>query len=200
MGCSTSKPASKQELQEPQWFQQIPPSTSIYGAGCMFINDTHTLAGIHTPHRNHQIRICGFGGKAEGEEPWWQTAFRETVEEFFHVTSIPCNLYHALKSLQPNHILHSKDPNYITLVYTFTQLIAFLKICASHITSSLYAQMPRTVEDLILMRFVGNAETPPEIMNIVYWSLLNTYKRFRITNDFMSDMKNVRVKSCCGKN
>ena len=155
MGCSASK--------QTEWIQQIPPETPIYGAGCMFINDTHTLAGIHTPRRNHEVRICGFGGKAEGQEPWWQTAFRETIEEFFHVTSIPNTLLHALQSLQPIRILRAENPSYITLVYSFKQLSTFLKICASHITSPLYAKMPKTVEDLVFRRrYVGNAGTRVE--------------------------------------
>ncbi len=154
----------------------------------MFINDTHTLAGIHTPRRNHEVRICGFGGKAEGEEPWWQTAFRETVEEFYQPASIPYNLYHALKRLTPLRILQQEEPRYITVVYTFQQLHAFLKICAGHITSPLYEQMPQTVEDLVFRRrYVGNAE----IMNIVYWPLQNPYRRFRITKDFLSDMRQI---------
>jgi hypothetical protein len=156
----------------------------------MFINDTHTLAGIHTPRRNHQVRVCGFGGKTEGEESWWQTAFRETIEEFFHVTTIPYNLYHALKTIEPVRILCAED--YITLVYTFHQLKTFLKMCASHIkTTPLYARMPRTVEELVFGRNVGNMEGV-EIMDIVYWPLKNPYRRFRITREFIGDLRAVQ--------
>lgn len=184
MGCSASK--------QIEWTRQA--NSPIYGAGCMFINDTHTLAGIHTPRRNHEVRICGFGGKAEGEEPWWQTAFRETIEEFFHVTSIPNTLFRALQSLQPIRILRAEDPVYITLVYSFAQLKTFLKLCANHITSPLYTNMPKTVEDLVFRRqFVGNAGAPPEIMHIVFWPLQNPYRRFRITKDFLSDMHALTV-------
>jgi hypothetical protein len=182
MGCSTSKSASR-------WWQQQ-PQHRIYGAGCMFINDTHTLAGIHTPRRNHQVRVCGFGGKTEGEESWWQTAFRETIEEFFHVTTIPNKLYKALKSIEPVRILYAEDYN--TLVYTFRQLKTFLKMCASHIpTSPLYAQMPRSVEELVFGRNVGNMEGV-EIMDIVFWPLKNPHRRFRITREFIGDLKAVQ--------
>jgi hypothetical protein len=179
MGCSTSIP------QTVWWEQEV---NSIYGAWCMFINDTHTLAGIHTPRRNHQVRICGFGGKAEANESWWATAFRETIEEFFHVTTIPNNLFHALKRIHPVQILQQEDPRYITLVYTFTQLKQFLKICSKYITSPLYQRMPETVEQLIFRRNVGNLEGV-EIMDIIAWPLKNPHRRFRITREFIGDMR-----------
>lgn len=182
MGCSTSIPQSQPQA----WWEQPITSTHVYGAGCMFINDTHTLAGIHTPRRNHQVRVCGFGGKTEGEEPWWQTAFRETVEEFFQPTTIPYNLYHALKILEPIRILKTED--YLTLVYTFKQLRTFLKICKRHITSPLYPLMPASAEELIFKRSVGSMEGV-EIMDIVLWPLKNPHRRFRISKEFMGDMR-----------
>jgi hypothetical protein len=77
-------------------------------------------------------------------------------------------------------------------VYTFRQLRTFLRICASHITTSpLYERMPRTVEELVFLRNVGNMEGV-EIRDIVYWPLKNPYRRFRITREFIGDLRAVQ--------
>ena len=185
MGCTTSIPLSSTWADAPHF---------VIGAGCMFLNETHTLAGIHAPRRNHEVRICGFGGKKKGDEPWWQTAFRETIEELFHPTTIPTipnTLYDALKSLEPSRILTNDDPAYITLVYSFVQLKKFLAICASHIPASpLYTRMPLSAEEVVFRRRVGSLEGVG-ITDVVFWPLGNSQRRFRVSKDFMTDMRSV---------
>lgn len=155
----------------------------------MFVNDTHTLAGIHTPRRNHQVRLCGFGGKTIPEELWWQTAFRETVEELFHQYVIPYNLYHALKWIKPCKILEDRDTQYITVVYTFEQLAAFLAICQKYLVeTAVYTVFPRTAEDLVFKRQTLDSV---EIMDIVFWPLHNPHRRFRISKDFAADIRRI---------
>lgn len=187
MGCG----ASSQSPSFPHWTDT---QYTVLGAGCMFVNDTHTLAGIHTPRRNREVRLCGFGGKTLPQEPWWQTAFRETVEELFHRYVIPYNLYHALKQITPYKILEDKETPYITLVYTFDQLNVFLAICQKHLLeTAVYTVFPRSAEDLVFKRHTLNhVPAEPngvEIMDIVFWPIHNAHRRFRVSKDFAADMR-----------
>lgn len=186
MGCVSST-ANTSSIPFPHFHWTDAPHP-VRGAGCMFVNETHAIAGIHMHRRNHEVRVCGFGGKAVDNEPWWQTAFRETVQKLFDVHTIPYNLYHALKQLAPNRILEDKETRYIRLVYTFAQLKVFLAICQKHLVKTpLYAAFPRTAEDLVFKRKVDSIE-----IMLVFWPLHNPYRRFRVAKDFAANMKEVQ--------
>lgn len=191
MGCIHSVSSLPTSPTPTAWLQSVSLKTPVSGAGCMFVNDTHThtLLGIHSPRsKNTNIRMCGFGGKAEGDEPWWQTAFRETIEELFHPPRISFNIYHALTYIEPVKILQQETSNYITLVYTFDQLRQFLTICNQYgLEITTYSQFPTCANDLVMKR--NSIPEGAEIMHILYWPLKNRFKRFRITSDFAEDMR-----------
>jgi hypothetical protein len=188
MGCSQSS-----VLPPPTWeqYESLYPTTKeYYGAGCMWVSQTHILAGIHSyQSRSHKPKkISGFGGKANKGECWWQTAFRETIEEFFDVKKIPEALLLKLRSkLVPRTVLEQITPSYLTLVYTWNDLRVFLKICQSYLKqSTLYAQFPRTPEDLVFGRCFATQKS--EISHIVFWPLHFTGSHFRFSSDLLDDL------------
>ena len=153
----------------------------------MFYSNKHMLVGLHASSRRH-VRICGFGGKREGEEPWWQTAFRETVEELLEPEHISFNLYHALASnIMPRRLLYDARSAYLVLVYTTEDLKRFLAICAEFVTTSLYRVFPRSAEDLVFHRIGRDAE----ISDIVFWPMTNRHRVFQVTRDLIHDMESI---------
>jgi hypothetical protein len=178
MGCTASTPV-------PEWpsFQR-----PFQGAGCLFSKGDHALVGLHASKHGH-VRICGFGGKREAEEPWWQTAFRETVEELLEPERIPFNLYHALRSMPPPRLLYDAESEYVVLVYSTEDLETFLRICGEHVTTPLYTTFPKTAEDLVFHR---KPQRSAEISDIVFWPTTNRHRMFRVTRDLMGDMKALR--------
>jgi hypothetical protein len=176
MGCASSIPT------EP-WINSF--HRPFLGAGCLFYKDRHVLVGLHASRRGH-VRICGFGGKREGEEPWWQTAFRETVEELLEPENISFNLYHALASNMVPHVLYDAEAQYVSLVFSMEDLKTFLAICAEYVKTPLYATFPRSAEDLVFHRI---PKRDAEISHIVFWPITNRHRLFRVTRDLMGDMK-----------
>ena len=68
-----------------EWFAKFVRSkaapedeSNFMGAGCIFTNGTHVLAGFQ-PNKKSPA-ISGFGGKRHGTETFTQTALRETLE------------------------------------------------------------------------------------------------------------------------
>lgn len=184
MGCTSSVPSNISN--NPPWISSF--QGPFRGAGCLFHNGSHALIGIHAREKKHgHVRMCGFGGSREGEEPWWQTAFRETVEELLEPERISFNLYHALASnMSPQHILYDEETQYVCLVFSLEDMITFLHVCAPYITSPMYAIFPQSMEDLMFRRqLFRNAE----IIDIVLWPMRERHRLFRLTRDILKDFR-----------
>ena len=169
-----------------------PLSNDYSGAGCMWVNDTHVLAAIHTrnPRSHKPKKISGFGGKPLQGEVWWQTAFRETVEEIFHVQEVPTELLTLLRSrLVPLTVVHQTAPSYITLVFSFADLKQFLKLSRRFVRTSLYVQFPKTVDELVFKRLLSDQS---EISHILYWPRVFRGSRFRFSSDLLHDLDQIK--------
>lgn len=185
MGCRQSSVLSKWEVYE----TQFPVDKAYMGAGCMWVSRTHMLAGIHTyQSRSHKPKkISGFGGKAKSNEVWWQTAFRETVEEIFDVKQVPNDLLIALKAkLIPMNVLVQPSPSYLTLVFPMEDMNVFLKLCKRFLKqSSLYQSFPVSAEEVVFNRGFASRS---EISHILFWPLHFTGSHFRISSDLQEDL------------
>ncbi len=119
------------------------------GAGCVFTDGKHVLAG-YQPHKM-KPSITGIGGHREGEETYLQTAYRETIEEIYNVTNsqIPIGLIDKLtRTLVPTKIKMKKG--YVIVTFTFEDFKVFLTLCKkSGLRSPVYATMPKTLMDVI---------------------------------------------------
>lgn len=122
------------------------------GAGCVFTDGKHIVAG-YQPEKK-KPGITGIGGHREGEETYLETAYRETIEEIFHVTkeAIPVSLLPSLlQNLHPRMVKMKKG--YVLVVFSFEDLAVFLKLCqTSGLRSPLYTKMPKTLIEMIQSR------------------------------------------------
>lgn len=122
------------------------------GAGCVFTDGKHIVAGYQPEKR--KPGITGIGGHRDGEETYLETAYRETIEEIFHVTreTIPVSLIPSLmRTLHPRMVKMKKG--YVLVVFSFEDLTLFLKLCkTSGLCSSLYTKMPKTLFEMIQSR------------------------------------------------
>lgn len=133
-----------------------PPTLPSYphhmGAGCVFTDGKHILAG-YQPHKKHP-GITGIGGHKEEGETYLQTAYRETIEEIFHVSKqqIPIGLIDTLiRTMTPRKIKLKKK--YALVIFSFQDLQLFLKTCSkAKLRSPLYTTMPKTLLETIQLR------------------------------------------------
>ncbi len=130
----------------------VPSYENHMGAGCVFTDGKHVLAG-YQPHKKHP-GITGIGGHKEGEETYLETAYRETIEEIFHVTfeNIPKDLIAKLiRKMNPRKYTMKKG--YVIVTFNFQDLELFLKICSkAGLKSPLYSKMPKTLLEVIQTR------------------------------------------------
>ena len=124
------------------------------GAGCVFTDGKHILAG-YQPHKKRP-GITGIGGHKEGEETYLETAYRETLEELFHIEQkqIPVGLIPTLiQTLKPTKIQMKKG--YVLVFLTFHDLEAMLKLAKKKgLRSPLYMKLPTTLIETIQMRSI----------------------------------------------
>ena len=146
------------------------------GAGCVFTDGNHVLAG-YQPHKKNPC-ITGIGGHREGEETYLETAYRETIEELFHVTlaEIPKGLIDVLiHTLKPRKITMKKG--YVLVTFPFEDLPVFLKICKNKgLRSPLYRTMPKTLLQLIQTR---GFDPKAEISSLALLPVVKTHPEFR---------------------
>lgn len=176
-----------------QYFRQSTTSEpnplfhNFMGAGCVFTDSKHVLAG-YQPHKKFPC-ISGIGGHKEKDENYYETAWRETIEEIFDVTSIPASLIPTLRRHLPprneqNHF------NYIILQYTFEDFHTFLKLCRhSGLHSPLYKKFPRSVMESIRSRAVN---PKAEISHLCLLPVIKDFQgRQFIHPAFIQDMKDM---------
>jgi hypothetical protein len=127
-----------------------PRKRQYKGAGVLFTNGTHVLAGFQ-PNKKKPC-ITGIGGSREPYETFLQTALREAVEELLNVKKVSSRLICNLSdSLNPLSVFSNND--YATVLYSFEQLETFLKILKENgITTNLYKEFPLTLEELVFKR------------------------------------------------
>ena len=124
------------------------------GAGCIFTNKIHILAG-YQPNKKEPT-ISGFGGKRQGTETYIETALRETIEELFHIKDVPIALLDRIRdTVVPERILY--QGHYRAIIYTFDHLIEILACVKYYIgKSDLYPDgFPMTLNDLIIERKIN---------------------------------------------
>jgi hypothetical protein len=125
---------------------KIPTFATFMGAGCVFTDGNHILAG-YQPHKKFPC-ISGIGGHTEQGESYLQTAYRETIEELFDVNVIPVGL---IDTLIPKEI-HIKK-GYVLVRFTFQDLEKFLKLCRkANLQSPLYPKLPKNLLQVIQRR------------------------------------------------
>jgi hypothetical protein len=129
---------------------QVPRYDIFMGAGCVFTDGKHILGG-YQPHKAKPC-ISGIGGHAEGGESYLQTAYRETIEEIFHVSTVPKALVDTLiRTMTPRNIRMKKG--YVLVQFTFTDFEIFLRLCKqAKLQSPLYTKLPKNLLDTIQMR------------------------------------------------
>lgn len=159
---------------------------SYTAAGILFSNQSVALAGVQKYWKvvkGADAVLSGFGGrKEETDKDWFHTAWREVVEELFHVKTVSITLIHELR-----HSFPPSDPvfmsGYVMLHYEFLDLVKALKIIQRHIpVSALYKTFPTTLNDL-----VTNRQPSPEA-EIGALALIPTH-RFKIAPEFQLDLQ-----------
>jgi hypothetical protein len=165
----------------------LPSYPTHMGAGCVFTDGKHVLAG-YQPNKK-KPGITGIGGHREGEETYLQTAYRETIEEIYNVTNtqIPIGLIDKLiQRMKPQKIRMKKG--YVILTFTFLDLEMFLKLCRkSGLRSPVYAEMPKTLIEVIQGR---GYDLKAEISTFALLPVVKTHTKLKhfVNPLFLQDM------------
>jgi len=138
-------------------------SLEYNGAGIIFTNGTHLLVG-YQPLKTHPC-ISGIGGSKEDVDKniIHHTALREWLEEIFGYTynSTMQKIITKLKGIPEKNIITSTIDSYtyISLVYTFSDLDAFLSIISPYmIISPYYKVFPKGLNDLLFSRSIKEGQ------------------------------------------
>jgi hypothetical protein len=150
------------------------------GAGCFFTNKQLVLAGYQ--QNKADPSISGIGGAKKPGELFQETAFRETLEELFHVETFPTGLLQAIEfSLTPESIV--QNGTYLMIVFNFKDLETLLRICKYYrLKSPIYQQFPVTLKDLVF-----NRETDPGA-EISHLTLIPMAKGVHVDKYFVQDI------------
>jgi hypothetical protein len=127
--------------------------------------------------------LSGFGGRRESSDvDWFHTAWREVIEELFHIKTIPLACIHHLRiSHPPSYPVVTSG--YVLLRYTFHDLTRAMDLVRRYsMTSPLYTTIPRTVGDLVTKRGI---RADAEIGSL---ALIPTHS-VRIASEFMTDIQ-----------
>lgn len=166
--CFKAKPAYKYEI------------LRYEGAGCLFTNNQLVLAG-YQPNKTTSY-ISGIGGSKMPGETFQRTAYRETLEELFHVNKFPAGLIESIELiLEPKRVV--QNSTYVLIVLSFTDLELILRACRYYkLVSPLYDSIPLKLNDLILNR---NLDPTAEITHL---SLIPLAKNVVIDPYFVEDL------------
>ncbi len=162
-----------------------PLFSEFMGAGCVFTDGKHVLAG-YQPQKKYPC-ITGIGGHREEGENYLQTAMRETVEEIYNVAVLPQQLVPSLiRQLPPRK--EDNHKNYILLHYNFEDFKKFLKICRkSGLVSPVYKKLPRTTMECIRHREV---DMGAEISHLCLLPVIKDFNGKSLVHPyFIQDMK-----------
>ena len=134
------------------FYNKIP--TKFTGAGCLFTNKQHILAGYQPTKKTPYI--SGIGGSCNEGEDYIVTAIREMLEELFMIypsTELINNIQTIVKY---KDVL--TNGSYINFVYSFEDLEDIMNYLGISNTSILYSVFPKTVSELILNRLEYESE------------------------------------------
>ena len=127
---------------------------AFVAAGCVFMNNTHVLAG-YQPNKPNPC-ISGIGGKREGDETYLDTAIREMIEEIFGIYNAT-SIIEQVKLIEVKMIIIRKT--YIIVLYSFEDLVKIMEIVSKEcVDTPMYDSIPLTIEDLIFKRRLCDAE------------------------------------------
>jgi len=129
---------------------QTKPINPIKGAGVIFTNGTHILAG-YQPNKKKPF-ISGIGGRIMNAETNNQAAIREMIEELFDIYKPPPQLISAInRKIPEKHSIINGD--YAIIVYSFEDLDKILKITEDFVKKSpIYKKFPESLNDLLWNR------------------------------------------------
>jgi hypothetical protein len=149
-------------------------------AGCLFTNKTLVLAG-YQPNKSVSY-ITGIGGTKMPGEDFQRTAFREVLEELFHIDKFPDGLLDMIEYIiVPTAI--KQNSNYAVIILTFNDLEMILKICRRFsLKSPLYDTFPLNLTDLIFNR---RLDTSAEITHL---TLVPLDKNIKFDPYFIEDI------------
>jgi hypothetical protein len=165
---------------------------SFRGAGCLFTNGLTILSGYQK--KKGKNIISGLGGSREENESYMDTAFRETIEELFHVNEVPSKLLDTLKRvLKPKSVI-GKDVEgwgiYVTVIFTFEDLETLLKYAERvSLKTPIYDTFPNTLSDLLLERNPRQGSHVPEIEYLTIIPLDIKYADALVQPELIEDMK-----------
>ena len=153
-------------------------------AGILFSNQFVALGGVQKNWKvvkGAEAVLSGFGGrKEETDKDWFHTAWREVVEELFHVKTVSTTLIQELRHSFPSDPIFTSG--YVMLHYEFLDLVKALKIIQRHLSVSvLYKTFPTTLSDLVTNR------KPSVDAEIGALALIPTH-RFKIAPEFQLDL------------
>lgn len=159
------------------------PSLENYkGAGCIFTNDNHVLAGYQV--KQGVPFIGGLGGTRKEGETFLRTALRETLEELFEV-NIPESLLTTLELRIVPIGVHLRG-SYVLVHYTFHQLDDIISLSEPFCKNNpFYAFYPRSCIDLIVNR------TKNAYSEVSTLCLLPLETAMFISPEFMGDLQSI---------
>ncbi len=166
-----------------------PPLTqsSYFGAGCIFTDGIHILAGWQPRKRNPGL--TGIGGAKHQGETFLTTAYRETIEELFHIKTVPPIFINHLKvHMKPNKILESNG--YVSVVFDFDDLHQMLRECKRMgLSSPVYDKFPTDLMSLLRNRkFLDTTEI--EILGLLpVVREFHPKRRVYVREDLLRDME-----------
>ena len=132
--------------------------------------------------KGSEATLSGFGGRKEPtDRDWVDTAWREVVEELFHVKTVPLPLLEELRTtIQVGSV--GVTGGYVMLRYSFRELATALELMRRHLrTSVLYKVFPVSLSELVTGRELC-AEA--EIGSLA----LIPMTRFRVGVEFQKDL------------
>lgn len=155
------------------------------GAGCLFFHDQFLLAG-YQPRKQRPV-LSGLGGKREGDEDFFTTALRESLEELFEIT-VPVAWIHQIQTTVPNKGV-LKNGDYYLVLYSFEDLQTILQILNTNgCESPLYQDFPTNLLSLVFNR--KQLEHPPEVSHLTFLPLVvHETKTPFVSSEFLKDMK-----------
>ena len=161
-------------------------------AGTVFTNGRVVLGGYQGYGGDNYI--SGVGGKREGDETFWETAIRETIEELLHVRAVPKDvILQFYYTCVPQNI--GKNEGYILLQHSFEDLEILLSLVkAAGIISPIYQNFPMTVMELVLNRRIGTMK--PELTHLVLLPFVDHTGGPIVKRHFLGDLS-LLIKSRC---
>jgi hypothetical protein len=158
-----------------------PSLTNFEGAGCLFTDGKHVLAGYQPNKPNAKAKISGFGGARLPGETYLQTAIREMLEELFGIIPKAYDITFVEQSISPKRVYLSGS--YVVIQLSFADL-DFI-ICGlrnNYSSSALYRGWPETMNDLVFKRI---HKTGSEVTQLCILPLENGLE---IAKEFVDDL------------